>query len=212
MNKRHGIIVYGIMIVPIMISLMYVLTHYLGKTKGYVMGYGIYLSLAFIGFFVFSDIKQSRKLAKKKNTNKYELIYYLLAFIPVIATFFVAFLPEAKNYSIAILLITAGYAIANGTIEELFWRYTYFNVFNEKWLLSCIIPTINFTCWHVALLFAKGMSYHGGAPALVGGAGMMGCFWTLMMYKTRNIKVAILAHIGANFCAFSMLIYQNWFM
>ena len=83
-------------------------------------------------------------------------------------------------------------------------------VFEDSIIGTYVIPTITFTCWHFALLFAKGVSYHGGALALVGGAGMMGAIWGYVMFKTKNIKVTICAHIITNFFAFSQLIYVNF--
>lgn len=80
----------------------------------------------------------------------------------------------------------------------------------DNLLLSYIIPTVIFTSWHIALTFANGISYHGGVMALVGGAGFMGAIWGLVLYKTRNIKIVIIAHICANLCAFSQLICHNF--
>lgn len=211
MEKKRAIIWYGLAIVPIMLLTMYTLTRLLGKTAGYIMGYSIYLCLALGGICLFDGLKSLKANAYQVIRNRYNIVYYILAFVPVIATFFVAFLPSAKNYTVCMLIITAIYAILNGTLEELFWRYTYQTVFKNQVGLSYIWPTLNFTCWHFALLFAAGMTYHGGGVALVGGAGVMGMLWGLMMYKAHNIKIAIVAHIGANFFAFSQLIYENWF-
>ena len=61
--------------------------------------------------------------------------------------------------------------------------------------MAYIIPTIIFTCWHFALLLCKGMSYNGGALALVGGAGFMGVIWRYVMFHTKNIKITIMAHV-----------------
>ena len=62
------------------------------------------------------------------------------------------------------------------------------------------------------MLFSNGVSFLGGALALVGGAGVMGIIWGYVMFKTKNIKIAICAHVITNFFAFSQLIYFNWFL
>lgn len=208
MNKKKLLIVYGICIVPIMLMAVYVLTKSLGKTVGYIAAYSLYLFLLCIGIWKFN--KDERKI--KRCSNKYSGIYYAVSFIPVIATFLVAYLPQMESYTSKVMVIVIVYATLNGTLEELFWRYTYNNVFGDDIVRSYIWPTLNFTCWHFALLLANGMTYTGGALALVGGAGVMGIIWGLMMYKTHNIKVAILAHVCVNFCAFSQLVYENWFI
>lgn len=126
------------------------------------------------------------------------------------ATFFAAFLPTIRDISGKMLLITAIYAIFNGTLEELFWRFSFHKVFGNNLLLSYILPTIFFTMWHMALTFANGISYHGGSLALVGGAGFMGAIWGFVLYRTGKIHVTILAHVITNFFAFSQLLFQNF--
>lgn len=114
--------------------------------------------------------------------------------------------------NIRLFLTVLIYAILNGSIEELFWRGTFHNIYGSDRVRSYLLPTILFTCWHFSLLFANGMSYHGGALALVGGAGVMGLIWGLTMYKTRNIKLVIVAHVMSNFFAFSQLLYENLYI
>lgn len=84
-------------------------------------------------------------------------------------------------------------------------------MYGEDILRAYIVPTILFSCWHIALLFANGITYSGGAPALVGGASFMGFLWGFVMFKTKNIKIVITAHVLTNFFAFSQLLYDNWF-
>ena len=112
--------------------------------------------------------------------------------------------------SFSIVLFTLIYAIINGSLEELFWRYTFNKNFKDSIYFTYLLPTIIFTCWHIALCFAKGVTYHGGALALVGGAGFMGLLWGYIMYKTKDIKIVMIAHILTNFFAFSHLIVENW--
>lgn len=208
MSKKKSLIGYGMSIVLIMLIVMYSLPKQMGKTGGYIVGYSLYLALVWIGIIKFNRGEKRLHIVEQK----YSWIYYILSFVPVVATFTVAFLPQVSLYSGQLMMIVIAYAILNGTLEELFWRYTYNNIFSKDMMLSYIWPTINFTCWHFSLLLVDGMTYTGGALALVGGAGVMGIIWGLMMYKTHNIKVAILSHIGVNFCAFSQLVYENWFV
>lgn len=51
-----------------------------------------------------------------------------------------------------------------------------------------------------------------GALALVSGACMIGTIWGIAIFKIKNIKVVISAHVLTNFFAFSQLLYQNWFI
>lgn len=190
-----------------MILTFKICSQFVGKAVGYFLPYGVYLCISFMGFLKFGLPKGMGDVQK----SKYNGVYYLIAFVPVVATFFVAFLPTIKSFTLPAILLTMVYAMINGTIEELFWRFTYNRVYEGNIVFAYIIPTICFTCWHTALLCAKGVSYHGGGLALVGGAGMMGAIWGLVMYKTKNIKVLVVTHVITNFFAFSQLIVQNWF-
>lgn len=207
-KKAFYLIVYSMLIVPIMIAIFSLFTNLLGKTLGYISAYSTYLILILCGIIIFR--KSGTRIETKKSA--FNILYYIIAFLPVVATFFVAFLPISNELTFYSISIVALYAITNATIEELFWRYTYNKTFGNNLAFAFLIPSIIFSCWHFALLFAQGMSYHGGALALVGGASFMGFLWGFVMYKTHNIKIVILAHMVTNFFAFSQLIHQNWFV
>lgn len=202
--KDKWILVYAILIVPIMMATFCFFGQYNNRYINYFVPYGVYLLILLLGVILFSKGNQSEKTVEKKS-----LLLYI-SFIPAVATFFVAFLPTLSQMTGNLLALTVVYAIINGTLEELFWRYTFNKVFDGKLVFSYVIPTIIFTCWHFALVFANGITYHGGMVALVGGAGFMGALWGFVMYKTRNIKVLVLAHVCTNFFAFSQLIVQNF--
>lgn len=192
-----------------MIILFRLFSETYGKTIGYFIPYGIYLMILLIGIVLF---KGKEKKESSDNISSYGGIFYALSFVPVIATFFVAFLPTLPHITFKLLLILIPYAIINGTLEELFWRFTFNRQFSNDILCAYIVPSIIFTCWHFALACAQGVSYNGGTLALVGGAGVMGAIWGLTMLKTKNVKVIICAHVIVNFFAFSQLLYENWFV
>lgn len=207
LNNKKTLLIFSMLIIPVMILVFIFFSSMFGRTIGYFLPYAVYLTLLLIGVIYF--YKQEGSCLKLNI--EHNMIYYICAFIPVVATFIVAFLPTLRQITIKLFFITLIYAILNGTLEELFWRLTFNKIFEKNIWGAYVIPTIIFSCWHSALLFAKGISYHGGALALVGGAAMMGVIWGFVMFKTRNIKVIIYAHILTNFFAFSQLIYINWF-
>ncbi len=202
-----ALIIYSLLIPPIMIFLFSFLSNTYGKTVGYFLPYAIYLMILLCGSTIFTK----KKCENSSHTSNNKHIYYVLAFVPAIATFLVAFLPTVNYIKFDLLLVLLIYSVLNGFLEELFWRFTFNRRFENDIVGACIIPTVIFSCWHFALLFATGVSYHGGAFALVGGATVMGAIWGIVMFKTKNIKVVISAHVLTNFFAFSQLLYQNWF-
>ena len=205
-TKDKFLIFYPLFLVLAMIVLFPLLTGALGKTLGYVISYSGYLLLLLLGVIV---VRPS--LFSKETACLHPVAYYLLAFIPAVATFFAAFLSVVAWLDIVSISIILVYSICNGTLEELFWRGCYNKQFRKRPMLACIYPTVLFSCWHFALVLAKGMQYTGGISALVGGAAIMGIIWCIVAYKTQNIFLVILAHVFTNFFAFSQLVYQNWF-
>lgn len=191
-----------------MILVFTIISNEYGKAVGYFLPYGIYLTILLLGVVLFN--KRGNEPTKIRSSYKY--MYYILSFIPILATFYVAFLPTLPNIKLDLLVLLLVYALLNGTLEELFWRGTFGKMFDNDIKCAYIIPTIIFTCWHFALLFANGVVYHGSMLALVGGAGVMGAIWGLTMFKTKNIKIVLCAHVVVNFFAFSQLLYENWFI
>ena len=205
-KRKYQLILYSLGLVCVVYICFIVFRNFENKKIEYFGPYGVYLLLLFIGCLIFKE--KTRKTIDRELKIKY--LYYIVAFIPVIATFLVAFLPTILNMRISLIIITIIYGILNGTLEELFWRYTYNSVNDDNLLMSYIIPTIIFTCWHFALLLCKDMSYHGGAIATVGGAGFMGAIWGYVMFRTKNVMITIIAHVFVNIFAFSQLLYYNF--
>lgn len=216
-NKRQLILLCTAPILCIsMLLLIPFLTNKLGKTIGYILGFCIYwlvfcLPVTLYSCNGFSGLKEvySQKSNIKISEKK---VWYLIALIPCIATFFVVFKKFAPTAGFQVLVIASIYALINGTIEEMFWRGAFNKVFiNSNIFFAYIYPAIFFGIWHIALYFAKGIVYQGGFASLVGGAFFMGLLWGWVAYKTKSIKTVTLAHIITNFFAFTGMIFFNWF-
>jgi membrane protease YdiL (CAAX protease family) len=207
LQKQKFLYIYAFVIVVIMLILFPKLTKELGKTAGYISSYAAYLILIAAGIIIIRPQLKSKALIKCPHAK----LYHCIAFIPAAATLFAAFIPIAKDLSVAAAGISVVYAILNGTLEELFWRGCFNSEFSDSVIFAYLLPTVIFSCWHIALALAEGMNYSGGNLALIGGAGFMGLLWGLVAYKTKNIKVVICTHVLTNFFAFSQLVHQNWF-
>lgn len=215
-NKKQFILICVAPILCIsMLLLMPFLTSRIGKTAGYIAGFCIYWFIFCFPVSLYSSdgfSKLRRIYSQKSNITKaIRNIYYLLAFMPCIATFFVVFKGVAPIIEFQVLAIALPFAIINGTFEEMFWRGVFNKVFNNNIFLAYIYPSVFFGIWHIALYLAKGMVYQGGVASLVGGSFFMGLLWGWVAYKTKSIKVVTVVHIITNFFAFTGLIYQNWF-
>jgi len=137
-------------------------------------------------------------------------LWGLIAFIPVIATFFVSFVSSFPQLKTSFMVLTIITGIINGTCEELFWRgLTLKTEFKSKYAVI-IASIIGFSLWHLTLAMTAGLKYQGGFMALIGGAFFMGILWQFVAIKTKNIFFITIAHILVNIFAFSTLILENW--
>ena len=146
----------------------------------------------------------------RKDTKIIFLISIFITFIPVILTFCVSFLKVYHLLTPVILVSLISVSIINGLIEEFFWRGAFFVTFKRRVRLAYVYPTIFFAVWHISLYFYSGIKYQGGFFPLVGGAAIMGAVWAWSVWKQKTILFTTMAHIFANFFAFSMLLVENW--
>jgi len=217
MNKRQFVILCAAPILCIaMLLFIPLLTNKIGKTGGYVVGFCIYWFVFCLPVSLYScngphGLKEVYSQRTDIKTSE-RVLWYLIAFMPCVATFFVVFKNFAPIAGFQVLVIALLYALINGTIEELFWRGIFNKIFNHNIFLSYIYPTIFFGIWHISLYFAKGMVYQGGFLPLVGGAFFMGLLWGWVAYKTKSIGIVTVAHIITNFFAFTGMIFENWFI
>lgn len=213
---QKALIITPIAIVILMIPIVLFLTGTFGTTIGYIalnLVYWLVFCIPCIAYVVKKSGFNIQQFYTTNNLNnkKRNLIYNLLAFLPVIATGFIVFIPIIGVAPLMTFFIAALYALINGSIEELFWRGLYSQFFDKiGW--AYIFPTILFSLWHIAIALAKGMIWHGGILTLVMGAAFMGVLWGFIAFKTKNIRYTTIAHILTNFFAFSGMIYDNWFV
>lgn len=215
-NNKNYILVSAAPILCItMLLFIPLLTNRIGKTAGFIIGFCIYWFVFClpISMYCSDGLSKLREIYTLKSniTTVSKNIFYFLAFVPCIATFFAVFKEVAPIAGFQVLIISLVFALINGTFEEMFWRGIYNKIFNNNIFLAYIFPTLFFGIWHIALYMAHGILYQGGFASLVGGSIFMGLLWGWVAYKTKSIKVVTVAHIITNFFAFTGLIYQNWF-
>ena len=213
-KSGYGVIIFSIILVVFMILFVPWATVVLGKTIGYVVSNLVYwfvFCVPMIAFYAKGSWSNIKVLYSKNCGDTRAILYNAAAFLPVLATGFLVFIPTIREAPVMVVVFAFIYAVVNGTIEELFWRGIYNKLFT-KIGMAYIVPTILFSLWHIALALAKGMVYHGGALALLGGAAFMGVLWGIIAYNTKSIRYTTIAHILTNFFAFSGLIYENWFV
>lgn len=212
--KNNILLIFAVFLVAIMVLFSFLIRTFTGKTFSYIFTSLVYWGVFCIpvSFYFFGGLKGIKSAYSKSSmTIRKKVFWFVLAFTPCFGTMFAVFIPVMSIAPIQVFMISFLYALINGTIEELFWRGIYTNAFPNNPLRGYVIPTFLFGLWHISLYFLKDMEYKGGFPALVGGATFMGILWGYTAYKTKSIRMVILAHIITNFFAFSGMIYENWF-
>ena len=215
-HKQWVLIVSAPFLCISMLLLIPYLTAKTGKTAGYVTGFCIYWFLFClpVSAYCSGGFTRLKEIYRQKSniTSRMKTIYYFLALIPCIATFFAVFKNIAPIAGFQVLILALLFGMINGTLEEMFWRGIFNKIFNDHMIWAYLYPSLFFGMWHIALYLAKGMVYQGGGGSLVGGSLFMGLLWGLAAYKTKSVKLVTAAHIITNFFSFTGLIYQNWFM
>ena len=200
-------------VLPFTLIIFQVIPGLLGVKFGYLLGFVCYwlYSASFILIQLRNQPSFLASILRDDEKSKVSILYKLAAFLPVLGVFFITFLPNVPNLSVQtgfLVLIVAG---LNGFIEELYWRGLYLRNFKDSWLYGCFLSTILFGAWHFSLWFIRGMEYHGGWPALVGGAFTMGLLWSVISRKINSVRIGIIAHVMVNVFAFTGLFVENGF-
>lgn len=198
---------FGLMF-PITLLIFKFIINQVGLQTGYWISSAVYwaiISLFALNYLGFRGIANSYRI--NKPTSQY---WALLAFIPVVATFFISFVPSFQHLKASLIILTISAGIINGTCEELFWRGLTLRTALKNKYIVIFASAIGFGLWHLTLAMINGLKYQGGIVALVGGAFVMGMLWQFVATKTNNILFVTLAHILVNIFAFSTLILENW--
>ena len=126
---------------------------------------------------------------------------------PPLVIIFVAKAPSLLMAGWALLVFMA---LCNGLLEEAFWRGVFIRRYGDDLKRAYLLPTLFFSLWHLTLAASPGMHYHGGWPALVGGAAGFGLLWGYTAWTQRSIFFTATGHVLVNLFAFSGLIVDNW--
>ncbi|MBC5995047.1 CPBP family intramembrane glutamic endopeptidase [Pontibacter cellulosilyticus] len=199
----------SMLILPVTFAAFYFLPQVLGKTTGYLASFILYWVFCWVhGLYLKRG--SLAELYMWPAPNKLNIALSILCFVPVVGAFAGAFMLAYDQLSLPIYLILAAVALINGFTEEFYWRGAFISRYKQNILLAYAVPTLLFGLWHVSVYAAYGVNYQGGFWPLVGGAFFMGALWGYTAFKQQRILIPTIAHVLANFFAFSNLIVENW--
>jgi len=191
---------------PILLITTYITYELLGELFGSVNGYLggfvfywiVWCALLPELLFGFKQIKNMFNDSKNRFGKPWIIGLTFLAG-PFVAPFFSMFLPKIGEASLSIILVSALFAIINGTMEELLWRGAFVTAFPKSWLWSYLYPSIWFGYWHLSpqVIFPSQML--GGAFGFATMSIFMGLTFGWVAKKTNSIRWTTLAHILTDF-------------
>jgi len=178
------------------------LASWLGPGRGYLAGFLFYwvcwcflLSVLTVSPDGLREMfKISRPMFGKPNG-----LGLLLLLGPPLVMYVTKFPAEVKGASLTIVIYSVLFALANGTMEEVFWRGVYVTVFPDSWLWAYLYPSIWFGLWHLSPQVVYPSEMVGGAIAFALMSVSLGLAWGWVAKTTGSILWTVVAHILLNF-------------
>lgn len=117
----------------------------------------------------------------------------LLAF-PAAGGFATVLVPALHEVTATVLLVAVAIAVVNATLEEVFWRGMYAELFPGRPVAGWLYPAVAFVAWHLSPAMATG----GRSLAFWFGTLYIGLVFGWVAYHTRTIRWTVAAHILVN--------------
>ena len=150
-----------------------------------------------------------RLFSEKLPWRDWWLIPLLLAQVGSVAI--INFVPNTSILSQGGMYLALLIAAINGPVEEMAWRGGFLGTFRDRPRLGFWLGWCLFTAWHVPLAMSVGISFDGGALALIGGAAALGLLWSWVAWRTGSVFYVSIAHGLTNIFAFWVLVDRNGF-
>ena len=120
---------------------------------------------------------------------------------PPLVSFATIFPGAVRKTSLMLVLVTAFFAVINGTAEEILWRGAYAALFPDNFWIGQLYASLGFGLWHLAPQSIFPSQGHGGKIALAAAAGFLGLLWAWVANTTSIILFTVLSHILIDFSA-----------
>jgi hypothetical protein len=211
MAKNRLLIISSVLVLPFNLFIFGIASANLGARGGFFSGcifYWMYVSL-FVLLLNKDDFHYFKKIVSSDAEIHYSRLFKTAAFLPAVGAFWVAFFPNIKSLTLKTGLVILVVSIVNGTLEEIYWRGLYLRKYRENLYALLIVSPLLFALMHLSFLAIRGMTYQGGAFALIGGALLMGLLWSYVSFKLNTIRHCIAGHIVVNIFAFTGLFVEN---
>lgn len=203
MDWRLGLAVLGA--IPLLAMAFRGLTLLLPPLVGYGLGLCLYWLAIGTAIVLTTTARDRAALVVLRSPGR---LLAVLGTLPVVALGWVALgTLQSVTLPAAAFLLIAGAALVNGMLEELFWRGAILPRPDRE---GIAVALGLFAAWHVALLFAQGVTLRGGPLTLLLGALVLGAIFMAMRLRSGSAGAGIASHVAVNLFAFTDLVALNW--
>jgi membrane protease YdiL (CAAX protease family) len=106
-----------------------------------------------------------------------------------------------KGATTIFIIYSIGYAVANGTFEEVLWRGTFIVAFKGHWFWAYLYPSFWFGLWHLSPQVVEAGTVNRETLGFAFISIMLGLVWGWVARTSGSIRWTIPAHILLNFAA-----------
>jgi membrane protease YdiL (CAAX protease family) len=205
---HYAPIILPFILIPSAAFVFTALAKWLGKEKGYLLGFLFYwtvwcllvplLLLGAQGFpSIFLDVTP---LLSRPNW----LVAALWAFITLITI--LMYSKDFLRAPLTLILIAIPAATINGFCEEILWRGLYVKTFPENIWMAILFPAIGFALWHLApqQIFSEGNKF-----VFILSTFFLGLAYGFIAYHTGSVKWTVISHGFNGVLALSGMIAPN---
>ncbi len=210
-KPQLALVAHALLLIAAMWMLVPALTAALG-TRGYLLVLVIYwlcFCLPVIAIHVWRQ-RGPRLFSERLAWRDWWVPLLLLAQVTASALF--VFTPHTSMLSTSGVMLAAIIGIINGPLEETAWRGGFLTVFVNRPRLGFWLGWVLFTAWHVPLALATNVELAGGWPVLIGGAAVLGLFWSVITWRTGSVFWTSIAHGLTSTLTFWVFLEANQFV
>lgn len=208
--RQIALLLHAILLIGVLFWLVPTLTAW-DPRAGYLFSltfYWLFFCLPVIGLHALPG-NDGLLFTEKLPWRYWWFIPLLLVQVGIIAL--VNFVPNTAMLTSGGMWLAILIAMINGPLEETAWRGGFLGTFRDRPTLGFWLGWLLFTAWHVPLALSVGITFDGGALALLGGAALLGLFWSWVVWMTGSVFYVSLAHGLTNVFAFWVLFDRNLF-
>lgn len=209
-GKQIALLIHAALLIGALFLLVPALTQWDARA-GYLFSLAfswLFFCLPVIGLHALSG-NDGRLFSERLPWRDWWIIPLLLAQVALVAM--LNFAPNTAMLTSGGMWLAILFACINGPLEEIAWRGGFLATFRDTPRRGFWLGWLLFSACHLPLALSHGVVFDGGALVLVGGAALLGLFWSWIAWRTGSVFYGSIAHALTNIFVFWVLFDRNGF-